>query len=148
YDSDEHKAWVADLAAALRRDGVWARLDVWDRDGAQSIPDFMNAEVRQADDVLVVCTPVLQAKVHATEELKGQTGVGWEVGLINTMAFALGRRKMVPVIASGTVATAIPTSLLGFEHFDLASKEQYAANYSRLHERLLRGPAPEPGPKV
>jgi hypothetical protein len=143
YDSEAHQGWVEDLASALRRDGVDARADFW-KEPTQTITEFMNAEVRLADHVVVVCTPDLREKVHATEERRGQTGVGWEVGLLNALSFSEGKRKMVPVIAGGTRETAIPTGLQGFEYFDLSSEAHYEQNYRRLLARLLRPPEPAP----
>ena len=57
WEDDDYREWVAQLAAQLRKDGVEARLDRWHLQRGQTIPEFMNSEVREADKVLVLCSP-------------------------------------------------------------------------------------------
>ena len=76
WEDDEYREWVAQLAAQLRADGVEARLDRWHVQRGQTIPEFMNSEVRQADKVLVLCSPKYQDKVHAMEDGGPSTGSG------------------------------------------------------------------------
>jgi len=68
WEDDEYRNWVARLASQLCKDGVNARLDRWHVQPGQTIPEFMNSEIRQADKVLVLCSPKYQEKVHAMED--------------------------------------------------------------------------------
>ena len=56
WENDEYRTLVKRLATRLRRDGIDARLDAWHLEGL-TIPEFMSREVRNADKVVVVCSP-------------------------------------------------------------------------------------------
>jgi hypothetical protein len=47
----------------------------------------MNAEVRNADRVLVLGSPQYRTKAHAFEEMAGSTGVGWEAMLFAAQSY-------------------------------------------------------------
>src|ERR1700730_5526611 len=66
WENDAYRERVKCLAARLREDGVNARLDAWHLDG-QTIPEFMASEVRNAEDILILCSPQYRAKVHEME---------------------------------------------------------------------------------
>jgi hypothetical protein len=143
WDSDEHKRWVEDLAAALLRDGVRARLDKWHYQKTQTVAGFMTSEVEDADDVVVICTPNLRARSAASDRGLQSTAVGWELGLLATLALLGEARKGVPVLAPGATQESIPASLLGNPFFDLgmADLEEKAAAYKGLLRRLMEGPS-------
>ncbi|MCH7622876.1 MAG: toll/interleukin-1 receptor domain-containing protein [Nitrospinae bacterium] len=92
WEDEEYREWVAQLASQLRGDGVDARLDRWHLQRGQTIPEFMNSEVRLADKVLVLCSPKYQEKVHAMEDGGPSTGVGWESMLLSSAMFAQDAR--------------------------------------------------------
>jgi hypothetical protein len=87
WENDEYRALVKRLATRLRQDGIDARLDAWHLEGI-TIPEFMGREVRNADKVLVVCSPQYREKVHAMEDGKQVTGTGWESMLLNSSIWA------------------------------------------------------------
>lgn len=90
WEDDDHRKMVESLAVQLRNDGVNARLDAWDRKKGQSITGFMNAEVEDADIVLVVCSPGLKERVRAMDRGEKVTGGGWEWSALTTELFQSG----------------------------------------------------------
>src|SRR4051794_35138473 len=101
WEDDEYRSWVRRLAATLRRDGADARLDVWDLQVGQDFPSFMNAEVRNADRILILGSPQYRTKVHAFEENRSTSGVGWEAMLLTAQIFAGNRGKIAVAVARG-----------------------------------------------
>ena len=95
WEDGAYRDWVAQLASQLRVDGVDARLDRWDLQDGQTTPEFMNSEVRQADKVLVLCSPKYQEKVHAMEDGGPSTGSGWESMLLSSAMFTQDARSKV-----------------------------------------------------
>ncbi|GJL49503.1 MAG: hypothetical protein NPIRA01_07300 [Nitrospirales bacterium] len=120
WEDDTYRDWVAQLAAQLREDGVDARLDRWHVQRGQTIPEFMNSEVRQADKVLVLCSPKYQEKVHAMEDGGGSTGSGWESMLLGSAMFTQdARNKAVTALARGEWTTSAPSFMQGLPYEDL-----------------------------
>lgn len=56
WDSEDHKAWVLDLANRLRDDGIDAILDQSHLHLGGRTPEFMERSVRDSRSVLVICT--------------------------------------------------------------------------------------------
>ena len=132
WDNESHKAWVAQLAADLRRDGVETRLDQWHTELGDQLQSFMAKEILENDFVIVVCTPNYRRK---SDEGKG--GVAYE-GAIMTAEIA-GRdnhRKFIPVIAQGTWEEAAPAWVKDKRYADLRTEHSYRANYKKLVNTL------------
>lgn len=155
YDDDNHRDWVRNLAERLRDDGVDARLDQWHLRQSTTIPEFMNREVRRADKLLVVCTPIYQAKVHAKEEGELVTGSGYEGMLISANIFENPKTVVVPVLARGIWVQAAPSFLKSLRYFDLSDTANWDWQYDKLLDVLLDreptapplGPSKENGPQ-
>jgi len=135
WESDEFRVWVKQFATRLRADGVDARLDEWHLADTDSIPEFMNREVRQADWVLVLCSPAYRSKVHGTEDGVRVAGVGWETRLLSGRLFVGNENKVLAVLARGEWARAAPDFLLSQKYFDLSQPAIFEKNYAGL----LRG---------
>ncbi len=56
HDSEEHKAWVADLARFLISNGIDVVIDAWNLRRGEDIPKFMEDGLSSADRVLMICT--------------------------------------------------------------------------------------------
>jgi hypothetical protein len=132
WESDEYKLWVKQLAVRLRADGVNARLDEWDLPKNGNIPEFMNREVREADWVLVVCSPGYQQRVRDTEDGKRVSGDGWEIRLLSSNIFVTNTNKILAVLARGRWQDAAPDSLRGQLYFDLSEPQTFEKNYRAL----------------
>ena len=92
WESDAHKAWVAELAGRLRSDGVNVVLDQWHLRLGDQLPQFMETTVRESSFVLIVCTP------RYKERSDGRLGgVGYEGHVITAEVFrSQNERKFIP----------------------------------------------------
>ncbi len=135
WEDDDYKRWVELLAERLNADGVEVRLDRWHLLEGDNIAEFMNREIRQADFVVVLCSPAYRIKVHATEDGERLAGVGWESRLITSRRFAgQEKNKLIPVLTRGRWQDAAPDFLLGQFYVDLS--DDVKAGYRQLLERL------------
>jgi len=140
-ESDEHKAWVVELGTRLRTDGIDLTLDEWHLRPGDELPRFMEEAIRDADFVLVICTPIYRAK---SDTRAG--GVGYE-GSVITAEITTGapRRKFVPILRSGEWREAAPSWLKGGVYIDFRSDPYPEGSYGVLRNTLF-GLLPEPPP--
>ena len=146
WESQPHRDWVRYLAEKLRRNGVDARLDQWTVKPGGSFTHFMEAEVAEADYVLVVCTPTYAQKSNARAG-----GVGYEQQIVSgQLASGTRREKFIPIVRAGTYEAgdegAIPTQFLGIvsattptpaENLSLAKRSSVAVGNTN------EGPTPQ-----
>lgn len=110
WDSEEHRAWVANLASYLRKAGANVLFDESIKLG-QRLPKFMEQSIAEADYVVVVCTE--SYKVKADERIGG---VGYENNIISGDLYAtsgLNEEKYIPVLRSGSWDTSLPSYMAG-----------------------------------
>ncbi|HVT15177.1 MAG TPA: TIR domain-containing protein [Thermoanaerobaculia bacterium] len=136
WESDDYKLWVKKLATRLREDGVDARLDAWDLRETDVISEFMNREIRQADWVLVLCSPAYQAKVRATEDGVRVSGVGWETRLLSGGVLVANEKKVIAALAQGTWEAAAPDALCGQPYCDLSDPAAFEIQYHKLLQEI------------
>ncbi|MCP4664008.1 MAG: TIR domain-containing protein, partial [bacterium] len=138
WDSEEYKSWVERLGARLRQDGIDARLDVWHLKEGVTVAEFMNREIRNADKVLVLCSPGMRRKVHQTEDGERMTGTGWEAMLLSSRIFSgLGERgKGIAVLARGAWTESAPDFLVGQDYVDLSDPQLFEQRYRGLLQRI------------
>jgi formylglycine-generating enzyme required for sulfatase activity len=107
HDSAAHKAWVRKLAEDLRHGGVDATLDQWDLKAGADLVAFMEAGIRKAERVLLVCT---SNYVRKAEQRKG--GAGYE-GMIVTshVARSTDTVKFIPLVRDNASDTLLPDFL-------------------------------------
>jgi len=137
WESVDYRRLVKSLATRLRHDGIDARLDAWHLRGI-TVPEFMNREVRLANKLLVVCSPQYRGKIHAMEDGRVMTGVGWEAMLINSAVFGSGRRRdqIIPVLLRGSWDESAPSFLRGLPYTDLSNPHNFESSYLELLQRL------------
>lgn len=144
WDSEEHKAWVLELATRLRRDGIDVTLDRWHLAPGDPLPEFMERGVRENDSVLIVCTPPYKVR---SDQRRG--GAGYE-GTIMTAEVLLkaNHRKFIPLWRSGRWEEAAPSWLAGNYRLDFRSDPYGEQQYQELLDTLLgrRPTAPPLGP--
>ena len=147
WEDDEYREWVAQLAAQLREDGVEARLDRWHVQRGQTIPEFMNSEVRHADKVLVLCSPQYQEKVHAMEDGRASTGSGWESMVLSSAMFTQDARgKAVTALARGEWQASAPSYMQCLPYEDLTQtddthlRQAYTSLWRRLTDTTEAAP--------
>src|SRR5262249_47765872 len=90
-------------------------------------------EIREADFVVVVCTPGYKRKSEARVG-----GVGYEGGIMTTEVFAKqNHRKFIPVLARDSWAESAASWLSGKSYIDLRDAAQYATGYEELKTTIL-----------
>lgn len=128
WDSEEHKNWVAEMAARLRHDGVETILDQWHVVPGDQLPEFMEREIRENNYALIICTPRYKAKSDAR-----LGGVGYEGDIMTAEVFAKGNhKKYIPILAQGKWNDSAPTWLVGKYFIDLSTQEKYEQGYKDL----------------
>jgi formylglycine-generating enzyme required for sulfatase activity len=107
HDSAAHKAWVRKLAEDLRAQGVDATLDQWDLRAGADFVAFMEAGIRKAERVLMVCS---SNYVRKAEQRKG--GAGYE-GMIVTshVARSTDTVKFIPLVRDNPAEPLLPDFL-------------------------------------
>ena len=109
WDDNCHKEWVRTLATRLRSDGVETVLDQWHALPGDQLPEFMEAEIRNNDYVLIVCTPKYRLK---SDERRG--GVGYEGDIMTSEVLTLGNdRKFIPIPSPRQLAGISPVMAEG-----------------------------------
>jgi GTPase SAR1 family protein len=127
WGNPEHEQWVErELATDLAKAGITVILDRWEnsRIGA-SVPRFIE-RVASTDRVVVVGTPLYQAKYNNDTPMGGYA-VAAEGDLIGHRLTGTEARKrtVLPVILDGTAETALPPLLQGRVYGDFRQLDQY-----------------------
>lgn len=136
HDSPEHKRWVSELATQLRHNGIDAILDQWDLRPGDDLTKFMEAGIRDADRVLVICTDSYVRKANENEG-----GVGYERLIVTAQLVQdLGTDKFIPIIRQTSGGEKAPT-FLGTRHYiDFTVDEQIDEKINELIHELHRVP--------
>ena len=136
HDSPEHKRWVSELATQLRHNGIDAILDQWDLRPGGDLTKFMEAGIRDADRVLVICTDSYVRKANENEG-----GVGFERLIVTAQLVQdLGTDKFIPIIRQTSGGEKAPT-FLGTRHYiDFTVDEQFDEKINELIHELHRVP--------
>jgi hypothetical protein len=116
HDSPQHKQWVAELAARLRREGgADVILDQWDTEYGDDLVKFMESGVREADRVLMICTTTYVQKAN-----DGKGGVGYEAMVVTgEMVRDLGTAKFIPLVPPENTKAIVPTCVSTRKYVDL-----------------------------
>lgn len=143
WESEEHRAWVKELADRLLDDGIEAIVDQYDLELGDRLPQFMEESVTSVDYVLVVCTPTYKAKADARIG-----GVGYEGHIISDELYSKrNERKFIPVLKGGTFAECVPTFLVGKLGIDLSNGfdgENYGNLVATLFHAKRKPPVQQP----
>lgn len=133
WDSDEHKAWVAQIATKLRNDGVNVILDQWHLVPGDQLPVFMERAVRESNYVLIICTTKYKER---SDNRSG--GVGYEGDIISGEVLTQGnQRKFIPILRQRPWATVAPSWLTGKYYIDLSDNPYSDSQYHDLVTTLL-----------
>ncbi|RKU26901.1 hypothetical protein C6497_12715 [Candidatus Poribacteria bacterium] len=136
HDSPEHKQWVSELAAHLRRNGIDAILDQWDLGLGDDITRFMERGIVDADRVLVICTNKYVSKANANEG-----GVGYERMIVNAeLVQNLGTDKFIPIIRQVSGKEKTPTFLGTRVYADFRKDSQFNIECEKLIHELHEMP--------
>lgn len=134
WASDQHVAWVTNLARRLRANGVDVHLDRWDLSLGGDLYLFMERYADPSARVLVVLSDDYGPKANRRAEQS--SGVGTETTIVSPTVYRdLGGNRVIPVVPdSGTVLNdpVVPLYLVGRAWIDFRSDHEAA------YERLLR----------
>ena len=146
WDSEEYKVWVKNIASKLRANGVDVKLDQWEVVPGDQVPEFMEKSIREADYVLIFCTPNYKIK---SEKRKG--GVGYEGDIITGELFQKqNQRKFIPVLCKGEWNESAPSWIVGKYYIDFSTEANLEGNHQDLITTIFknREQAPLIGKKI
>lgn len=144
HDSPDHVQRVLELANRLRSQGIDCHLDQYEISPPEGWPVWMEAQIKTARFVLVVCTEVYARRVAGQEEVGRGLGARWEGAIITQALYDNGGRndKFIPVVFGTTDVTFIPTFLRAVTRYDVTTPSGYEALYRHLtnQPRVIRPP--------
>lgn len=128
WDDAAHVLLVVRFADFLRdRCGVQVELDLDATVRPQDWPQWMQAQVRRADVILVVASPQYKRRAEEDDTLAPDEGRGvrWETRLITELSYADPRKGLatvLPVVLPGRSAEEIPFYLgpMSRTHYDVS----------------------------
>jgi TIR domain len=134
HDSPEHADRVLALSDHLRADGIDCILDQYEGSPPEGFPRWMDRQIRDADFVLMICTPTYYRRVMGEEEPGKGHGVAWESTLIYQYIYNAGtsNTRFIPVLLEGAHESAIPIPWQGVKKYRPTTQEGYEALYRRL----------------
>ena len=137
WDSDDHRAWVIELASELQRNGVLTYVDAWDVKPALDLMEYMETNNRECDFVLLVCTPEFARKANA-----GQGGVGYEKRIVTGEIYhgAASPKKFVPILRKGDPTVSLPSYLKSRVYIDFRDDQLFHSRVEELLRHLLDKP--------
>jgi len=128
---------VLELADRLRADGIDASIDQYEPSPPQGWPAWCEAEIREADFVLMVCTETYLRRLNREEEAGKGFGVLWEARLVEQHLYdaASASEKFVPVLFADGSSAHVPTPLRGASIYRVDTPEGYEALYRLLTDQ-------------
>jgi tetratricopeptide (TPR) repeat protein len=148
HDSPEHEDRVLALAERLvEKDGIDVSLDRFVNPLPASWPKWMNAEMKAADFILVVCSVTYLAKVESKVKPGEGKGVKWESLLSYQQIYDndSDSSRFIPVLLEGGKYEHIPDPMRGGSHY----RPEDDAEYEKLIRHITNQPEtpkPIPGP--
>ncbi len=138
-DSPEHADRVLALSDHLRSDGIDCILDQYQDSPPEGFPRWMDRQIRNADYVLMICTPTYYRRVMGEEEPGKGHGVAFESTLIYQYIYNAGtsNTRFIPVLLEGGDESDIPVSWQGVKHYRPTTRDGYEDLYRRLTGQLL-----------
>ena len=133
-DTQEHKRWISELGAKLRRNGVQIIFDQWHLNSANDPKQFMEFGVKNSDWILVICTDSYVGKAN-----DGEDSIGYEPMIITQkLVEDLGTNKFIPIIRQTEWEDKTPEFLKERIYIDFTDDSQFDEKFDELlHERLL-----------
>jgi|GEM_PF-2741502 len=138
WETDEHKAWVRQLASRLVEDRIPTALDQFDLQPGMDLAHFVETSIRNARHVLLVCTPAFKERADA-----GHGGVGYEKSIITgelLIAHPETRKKFVPLLRTGSRGEALPSYLKTSVFIDFSDQQKFEPSYKKLVRHIYGEP--------
>jgi hypothetical protein len=145
WSSQEHQAWVLDLAAQLRENGVDVTIDKWDLKEGHDAIKFMERMVTDPEIKKVI---VVLDRIYAEKADGRKGGVGTETQIISPEIYARADQEKFVGVASETGDDGkpfLPTFYKSRIYIDLSQSDIYASNFEQLLRWIYDKPAhPKP----
>jgi hypothetical protein len=137
HDNDEHKARISHLARRLRDDGLRVIIDhdMLPAGPPQGWPAWSEAQVKDADIVLVACTANYHRRYELQEDPGTGLGVVCEARTIRQLLYNIGghNEKFRVILFAAEDERFIPMQLQGYHHYALYRGDGYAELRAWLH---------------
>lgn len=140
WDNEDHKNWVARLAADLREHGVDCILDQWDARAGEDLPKFMEQMNTGSDYVICIISQTYTTKSNIEE----RGGVPYEKRILSGKLFNEGVKGSIIPILRNNPDKSIPTFLLSIQYIDFRVDEDYEEKYEELCRLLHKASIPKP----
>jgi len=134
HDSVEHGDAVLQLSNRLRSEGIDCILDQYEECPPEGWPRWMDAQIRNADFILMICTAFYLKKINENIDANIGLGVKWEGHLIYQHLYDAGslNNRFIPVLLAGGDVADVPTPLRGATIYRLDNETEYDRLYWRL----------------
>ena len=141
HESERHAQAVLELANRLRREGIDAHLDLYNAAPAEGWIQWMESEVRQAQFILLICSPTFARRFDGRERPPQGRGVRWEGMLARILMWdETANSQLVPIIMGEyeDEDAIVPFVLRASPRF------RYPQSYEALYRLLTDQPAHPP----
>ncbi len=137
WDSDEHKAWVKNLADRLFSKGVNVILDQYEAKSGDNITYFMERAVTDTDKILLILTENYKLKADG----RGG-GVGYEYSMINAEWYKsqTDNNKFIPILRGKNADNCKPIFVNSFIYIDMSDDELFDEKFKELYFRVYDEP--------
>ena len=139
WDNQDHKLWVLKLASDLMKNGIDVLIDDWDLDRYKNdLHFFMESGIREADKVIMICTPKYAKKAN---ERSG--GVGVENTIITGEFYDKNKSAKFITIAKNyekKVMECLPSYVKSRYTIDFRNNEDYKNSFEELIRKILNVP--------
>jgi sefir domain protein len=139
-DNEDHKKWVARLAADLREHGVDCILDQWDARAGEDLPGFMEKMDTSSDYVICIVSQNYTNKCNTY----GAGGVPYEKRILSNKLLNEGVTGRIIPILRNNPDRRMPTFLSAIQYIDFRADEDYEEKYEELCRLLHKAPIPKP----
>ena len=140
WDNEDHKKWVARLAADLRGHGVDCILDQWDAHVGEDLPKFMEQMDTSSDYVICIVSEIYTNKCDTSRA----GGVQYEKRILSGKFLDEGVTGRIIPILRNNPSRSRPTVLSSIQYIDFCADEDYEEKYEELCRLLHKAPIPKP----
>lgn len=140
WDNEDHKKWVARLAADLRGHGVDCILDQWDARAGEDLPKFMEQMDTSSDYVICIVSEIYTNKCNTNRV----GGVQYEKRILSDKLLNEGVTGRIIPILRNNPDRSIPTVLSAIQYIDFCADEDYEKKYEELCRLLHKALIPKP----
>lgn len=150
HDAEDHMNHVREFATFLRAQGVDAELDRWDNQDRRDWLAWAISEMRAADFVLVIASPMLARMGDGSAPSKTHRGIQTETALLRELLHSdreVWFRKVLPVVLPGGDLGGIPLFLQPYSASHYFVREFSQAGAEQLL-RTLGGDPEHPSPPL